>query len=180
MKQLLLALTFGLVIGTILGWFLFSSNGSTEPLPDRTGMSVNSFNKVFHTPKLPPVVDRRFYTIDKVETRVDTVEVPVKMYEEPFRLLYDNSITITNDEVRLRTWNPNFSRYEADVFRVPEKKWSTSLSGSVFRSWSGGLNAGIGGNIDFEIRYRKVAGFVNARYDSYYKESILTGIRFYF
>lgn len=180
MKQILSSFLFGLILGVVLGWFLFSSNGSAAPLPDRTGMSVNSFNKVFDTPKLPPVVDRRFYTIDKVETRIDTVKVPANKYKEPFRLLYDDSITITNDEVRLRTWNPNLSRYEADVFRVPEKVWSISLSGSIFRSWNNGLNPGIGGDIDFEIKYKKVAGFANARYDSYYEESILAGIRFYF
>lgn len=174
----ILALLLSMAIGFGIGWFVYAPDKTPEP-PPQQGVSIKTFEDLFPKPAQFPVIDRRFYTIEKVT--VDSIEVPVpaKLREQPFRLLYQDGISVRNDEVSMRLWNPFKGRYEGEVYEVPEPRFWSDIEVEFYHGFQQTKrNTGIAATTLFG--YKNLSLFARLRYETITQEAGFVGIRYSF
>ena len=118
MKYYLVTFLVGLFIGAVAVWFIRQPK-TVEPITEY--ISYSTYERMFPTPARFSAPDYRFIVHETVETRIDTVRVPVNR-SEPFRLFYGD-LNITPQNVRIGFWNPNTLQFEVDHFDIPRSNW---------------------------------------------------------
>ncbi len=97
------------------------------PEPETVAISMGTYEKMFSKPAQfrDPFLQRVYIVSERVETVVDTIRIPVTHIErrDDLRLFYGD-VTIEPDRVRIGSFNPGTSTWEALEFSVPVRPWS--------------------------------------------------------
>lgn len=126
MIKYIFSIIIGILIG-IIGCLYF--NSTNIKIPDTKYISYKTYESLFPKPEIFSVPDYRFIVNEIIETRLDTVFVPINR-QESYRLFYGD-ISFDNNNISLGFWNPTLLRFEVDTFKIPQKKWGIVPSVSM-------------------------------------------------
>jgi hypothetical protein len=156
MKYLPYLISF--IAGALL-CYLFMKPDKPEPVIQEV-ITYNTFQNRFPAPKLGKGILPVVFTIVAGEVRTDTVtiHVPTDMPRD-FRLYYGN-LRHHGDRIEIPFWNPTLRRYEVEThkLRQPRLAFGYGLSGLYDFKGEYGIE------LDAQLRYRAVTGFIRAGY----------------
>ena len=114
--------------GCIFGAALVAFWPQSVKEPATKNITISTYEAMFRPTSFnAPRLNTVHIVVNPVETRVDTVRVPVARNRDDLRLFYGD-LTIDRNQVTLGTFNPNTATWSAQVFDIPAPRFTHDLT----------------------------------------------------
>ena len=132
------------IAGALFMWWFMRAPAA--PMPESRYINLKQYTDLFPAPATFPVI--RYHVVETVETKIDTVRVPINR-TEPYRLFYGD-IDINRDRINIGLWNPTISQFEIDQFTIPQRDWQFHSTVTALANQTIWIRA------DATIRYKRI------------------------
>ena len=139
-----------ILVGVILTLLTQCAFQSPSPEPKTEYISYQMFENMFPDLGLGSVPDYRFYVVEKIETKIVEVKVPVNMPSD-FRVSWGD-LNLHNRYVDIPLWNPKTSQWEVDRHYYPVRNWGAN----GFITFTSDFSSHIQVRLNPYIRYKRL------------------------